>query len=301
MKKIQMLLMIVCSGLLVNAQNEAYRGGASDGHSRTEQVTAFPFPTSFQPYLGGSGDGYAIVEMVTPLGFANNFAPFLGGSGDGYTSLDLTNQVFAFPPQFYAYLGGANDGWTGYLVPNALILPLTLFQFSGEEQDGKHWLYWTTENEVNTSHFAIERSNNGQTFLPLAQVAAKGNFSGRTDYHVVDSLPLKGTNYYRIKMWDKDGKFKYSPIILLEKQSLVNALIVFPNPVSQSLRIKLAEPVSQAIQWTVHDLTGRRVVSQQTSGGSQLYQINVAHLPAGNYILEVEFDKRKERIQFTKQ
>gem|GEM_PF-5394825 len=301
MKKILSFFITVCCSLAVTAQNEPYRGGSADGHSKTEQITGFPLPTSFQPYLGGSGDGYSGVEIVIPFGFANNFAPFLGGNGDGFTSVNVISQVFAFPPHFYAFLGGLNDGWAGQLLPNAVILPLTLFQFRGEVQKDNNVLYWITDNEINTSHFLIERSANGADFLPMAQRTARGNYSGRTEYRLVDSFPLRGKNYYRIKMWDRDGSFKFSPTTVLEEQTLVKALIVFPNPVTQSLRIKLNEPANGTIQWMVYDLTGRRLIAERTNGASQLYQVNVSKLPVGNYVLEVEFDNRKETIQFTKQ
>jgi hypothetical protein len=257
------------------AQNESYRGGSADGHARDEQVTPFAFPVSFQPFLGGSGDGYASVSVI--------------------------NAVFPFPDHFFAFLGGSNDGWTGNLQTGVPVLPLTLLQFRAIEQGGMNLLIWHTEQEVNTSHFEIERSANGGSFQRSQRTAAKGNFTGRSEYRVLDSIPLSGKNYYRIKMVDMDSSFKYSPIVLIDRRKDITALVLYPNPVTQFLQVKLSDPPQKELSWTIVDMQGRTVVQQKTNGGAMLYGVNVQHLPKGNYILQVTTDLWKEAIQFSKQ
>lgn len=293
--------LLVTFARVTAAQNEPYRGGSADGFSRAEMVTPLNAPTQFTPFVGGQGSGFASVALVTPLGYPNHFTPYTGGNGDGFSGQSINNEVFAYPHQFYAYLGGANDGWTGQLLPNAAVLPLTLFQFRGEEKNGRHLLHWITESESNTSHFVVERSSKSLGFLALGKRAARGNWSGRTTYTFTDSLPLQGRNQYRIQMWDNDGTFRYSPIIMLEKKTLVNALVIYPNPVTSALRVKLTLPLDGEIQWRVSDAQGRNVLTQKTAGNFPLYQINIWHLPPGTYLLQAITQKGTETVQFVKQ
>ncbi|HEY0040214.1 MAG TPA: hypothetical protein VGB71_06090, partial [Flavisolibacter sp.] len=240
MKKTYLLLLsIIVFYVQLMAQNESYRGGSSDGYARNELMTAFAFPNSFAPFRGGSSDGYAKIELVTPFAFANNFAPFIGGTSDGYAGISLINMVFPFPSHFSIYLGGTSDGWAGHLQQSVIILPITLFQFRGEDVNGMHKLFWATSTELNSSHFEIERSGDGTQFLYLSRLDAKGTNSNRTEYVAMDSVPLKGKNFYRLKMIDKDGSFKYSPVILLAKADMMISMTIYPVPVKQMLQVRI--------------------------------------------------------------
>lgn len=278
-----------------------FLGGAGDGNSRDEIVTPLGPANHFAPFIGGEGDGYSRVELVTPFGFANNFSPFLGGEGDGYSGISFINQVFAFPHQFYTYFGGSNDGWTGYLQPGVIILPVTLFQFRGEEFGEMNRLHWITEFETNTDKFSVERSADGTRFTNLSSLSAAGFTSGRKDYQLLDSLPLTGRNFYRIRMWDKDGSSKLSPVILIERKDMFRAIVVYPNPVQSQLRVRLYQPLTGEITWRITDLQGRKVLEQKTPGNNELYQVNIGHLSAGSYLLEARFGSRVETIRFIKQ
>ena len=95
------------------------------------------------------------------------------------------------------------------------VLPVTLLDFSGKLNGTKVDLNWKTANEMNTDHFTVERSNDGINFIPIGNVKAKGSLSTVTNYDLVDPIPIKGLNYYRLKMVDLDGSFVYSKTIII--------------------------------------------------------------------------------------
>ncbi|HXO76170.1 MAG TPA: hypothetical protein VN824_13055, partial [Puia sp.] len=108
-------------------------------------------------------------------------------------------------------------------------LPEQLLSFTGTRLDALSQLSWTTSEEINTASFDIERSGDDQSFSSIGTVAAHGNSATTTDYTFIDNNPLKGNNYYRLKMVDADAKFTYSKVILLNFGSTLT-VHVSPNP-----------------------------------------------------------------------
>jgi len=74
-------------------------------------------------------------------------------------------------------------------------------------------LEWSTNAEDNFQMFVIERSADAHVFYSVGQVNAKGSYS---QYAFTDSSPLDVDNsrlyYYRLKMVDRDGTYRYSEI-----------------------------------------------------------------------------------------
>ncbi len=74
-------------------------------------------------------------------------------------------------------------------------------------------LEWSTGNEDNFSLFVVERSSDGENYFMIAQLPATGSFS---EYQYTDSSPLDAdmqrTFYYRLKMVNRDGSFRYSEV-----------------------------------------------------------------------------------------
>lgn len=73
-------------------------------------------------------------------------------------------------------------------------------------------LEWSTGVEDNFQMFVIERSADGRTFFSVGQVNATGSYS---QYEFTDASPLldnQRTFYYRLKMVDRDGTYRYSEV-----------------------------------------------------------------------------------------
>lgn len=72
-------------------------------------------------------------------------------------------------------------------------------------------LEWSSGTETSFEAFIVERSPDGQNFLPIARVEGTGSFS---EYSYTDSSPLDldmdRSFYYRLKMLDDDGNYRYS-------------------------------------------------------------------------------------------
>ena len=75
-----------------------------------------------------------------------------------------------------------------------------------------HRVKWTTSDETNLSHFAIEQSPDRYNWTSVADKPAAGPGDYYADITVGKSLAL--TCYYRIKTVDNDGRVKLSDAVL---------------------------------------------------------------------------------------
>ena len=183
-------------------------------------------------------------------------------------------------------------------------LPLTLLNFTATKTNNTVSLAWQTTNEVNTSHFTVQRSLDATSFSSVGNVTAKGNSTAINNYSFNDDVASikSGKIYYRLQMVDKDGKFTYSKIASVDILSNGNFLVVYPNPVKDQLIIVTNTAVSK-VEIRITDQSGK-LVSQQRFESVQagaLNKINVAALAKGVYYLQFVTGSDKQTTKFIKQ
>ena len=124
-----------------------------------------------------------------------------------------------------------------YLLTQGGPLPVSLLDFKAVLQNKSVLLQWKIATEKNLTMFVIERSADGNRFLPINSVTVKGINAVKTNYSIIDEQPLQGINFYRLKMVDIDGKFTYSNIVAV-KITPDNQLHIFPNPATKILFVE---------------------------------------------------------------
>ena len=96
-----------------------------------------------------------------------------------------------------------------------------MLYFSGKKVDADNLIYWATATEHNTTHFVVEKSENGVSWFELATVAAAGNSTQELHYDVTDAAVKPTYNYYRLTQHDVDGAYEvFDPIIVNNKSSI---------------------------------------------------------------------------------
>jgi len=181
--------------------------------------------------------------------------------------------------------------------PSMITLPLELLTFKGSLQDNSAFLQWSTDNEINTSHFVVERSLDGQSFDKIGNVSANGsNASAKYSYTDKDAdKQSSSTLYYRLKIVDKDGAFTYSNIISLTINEMNSPVIVYPNPVSDVLNLRISLATREHIHIRVIDMQGK-VMYKETKlvrNGRDEININTKSWPAQSYSVVVTDSKNK--------
>ena len=164
------------------------------------------------------------------------------------------------------------------------VIPVTLIDFIASKKNESVLLTWYATYETSFKNYAIERSTDGITFEHIGDVAGQN----LANYSFTDNaLPVSSIVYYRLKMVDIDGKFKYSKIVTARLNNNFSNAIAYPNPTSAELRIKMENPLAGVTTVQVIDLSGRIVQQQVAAPGAVNVQIDVRKLPAGRYFVKM--------------
>ena len=180
------------------------------------------------------------------------------------------------------------------------VLPLNLIRFAYTKSGNNVVLSWSTTTEINASYFDVERSADARSFAPIGKVTAK-NTTNQNNYQFTDARPLSGVNYYRLKMVDADGKFKYSPYISTANNKQVDYAI-FPNPIQNNIFLTINSKVQTAMTVTVTDMQGRAVLRTvfNINEGVTTKDIPAASLAKGTYIVKLESSEGTQVIKIVK-
>ena len=182
------------------------------------------------------------------------------------------------------------------------VLPLQLTSFSAKRNGKTNLLQWSTTQELNTDRFEIQRSNNSRDFVSIGLVKAFNNGKSENGYTYTDQLPLKATNYYRLKMIDKDGKFTYSAIKSVNNNGSFD-VSVYPNPVKNILTLNFNTEKVTDIQIEIVNVDGKKLQTKkvQLPYGSSIQTMNVAALSKGTYFVQCITKDGNTGIKFVKE
>ena len=216
-------------------------------------------------------NGLAVPAMETSLSQTNHSIA-LTGTGSSYSQFVWDDNVLRTSSPC-----AVNAGQT--LV--AGVLPVTLLSFDASKTDENGYLTWQISSPLNLNNFDIERSSDGNSFTKIGDI----NFmSGQSTYSFTDKATLNGKNFYRLKMIDTDGRFKYSLSRLLNFDSK-NIFVVSPNPAQNFITLKFDNSMQDA-QVRIIDKQGR-IVKQLRINASNRKDVDVSDLSSGIYIVEV--------------
>ena len=176
-------------------------------------------------------------------------------------------------------------GFSGFFATSAGngVLPLQLLSFTAKGQDNTVRLQWITTNEVNVSHFEIQRGTDGTHFNALGRVDAIGSSNGNHTYNYTDASVTNVENYYRLKMTDIDGHFSYSPVAHVSLAT-TGAFVVLPNPARDFVVVR--HPVTgTGARLLLTDMAGR--VVKEVLPGKGVFQttVDVKSVSSGMYKL----------------
>jgi hypothetical protein len=171
-------------------------------------------------------------------------------------------------------------------------LPVVLTPLKGYYSKGVSHLNWSSLQESNSSHFEIERSNDGVNFYQVGKVIAKGSSDKVLDYSFDDLRSNAGFNYYRLKLLDKDGKFQYSNIEVLNVNIIGTYVTgIYPAPFIDKVNVIISSEISARAKIDLFDNTGKLLISQQVvlnKAVTNLLVDKLDKLPKGFYFIKVQ-------------
>lgn len=194
---------------------------------------------------------------------------------------------------------------TFYFAGASMVLPADALVLSGRFLSPDVALQWETETEKNTARFIIEKSSNGRQFNSIGTIAAAGNTTIKTNYSYTDvdaATDAATALYYRIKLVDLNGTYRYSNVITVTLPSFTGTVTVAPNPVRTQLNAQVVAVTDTKAAWRILDNTGRVIEKGDTQlkkGNNQL-QVNVNKLGAGSYYLHINGNTIECKTPFQK-
>jgi hypothetical protein len=184
------------------------------------------------------------------------------------------------PPANVSVSGPATLSGTG-------ALPIVLGSFDAILGERGVSLSWTTLVEVNGDHFDVERSTDAAKWSNLGTVGAVGNSDKKVAYSYTDAAPTSGANYYRLKMVDKDGRYKYSPVKVV-RGSLIKGFSVFPNPAKDYVNVTVSSDAAAELTLRLINQSGQVLQEKKfTHAAGTTVSLSVGNYPAGNYMLSI--------------
>ncbi len=172
-------------------------------------------------------------------------------------------------------------------------LMVHLLSFAAHNSPTGNNVLWSTENEANYTHFAVQRStDNGKTFITLDSLVS--SFLG--GYHYLDAQPLPGANSYRLQMTDLNGDVSYSTVVTIMYKNTgstitLNHVMLYPNPTKAQINLKInvaeSNGTAQTPNYRIQVVNNLGVIVKTVSSADATWQSDVSTLTPGVYFISV--------------
>lgn len=293
------------TSMIISYTGEQWRLGAA---ARTDQLN-FEYSTNATSLTTGTWTAVTALNFVTPntvtVGAKDgNAAANRTALSDNITGLSIANGA-SFWIRFtdFDIPATADDGLAvdDFSISTGGVLPINLTNFSAVKENKTGKLSWSTQQEINSNFFAVERAANNGSWQTIATVAAAGYSSTTLNYSFTDTNPLSGINLYRLQMVDKDGKLTYSDTrrVNFDKSFSYS---VYPNPAQDIILITTDKETSASTLLQLINAQGQVIVQKQVITAVQPFRVSTKILTAGIYYVRITTaDGTTSLLPFVKQ
>lgn len=169
------------------------------------------------------------------------------------------------------------------------VLPVHVVSFNASvTTNNKVLLTWQSQNEINFSHYNIQRSFDGVSFTTVGRV----NSSFSRNYSFYDNIPsIMGNLHYRLQLVNSNGTFSYTEVRTISKNDFSNNTVIYPNPARNVVNVNGNFNVLNII-----DATGRIYLTYTKNNKIQQTQFDISTLPRGIYFVQLIGNKMENHI-----
>jgi hypothetical protein len=237
------------------------------------------------PVTGSGNVSFYVLQVSTTADFSSIISTqFLGFGTNSFGLTGLTANT-----TYYYRVSTNGDGAYSNVVSASTLstLPVDLTDFNAvKAASGSNLLQWSTSTEINSREFEIQRSEDGRNFVTIAKQAASGNSTGSNAYQYTDNAIAAAATiyYYRLKINDNNGSFKYSNVIFV-REGKTGAITVYPNPVKDRFVINTNNKKLFKTTATLTDANGK--LMQQIIISQTATQVDLTNYARGIYLLRL--------------
>ena len=171
------------------------------------------------------------------------------------------------------------------IIP-CVVLDVKLGNFAAiKQRDETVLLNWNTFSENDNSYFLIEHSVDGKNFTGIGKRLSDGNTATGHSYNFIHATPVNGSNFYRLKMVDVNGKAEYSSIrrVILGKDN--HDITIFPNPAKNKATLMLDAKDGEELLIKLIDGAGRMAKQQIVIVRNQQSELNLEGVHSGVFFV----------------
>ncbi len=222
----------------------------------------------------------------TELSHFSAASTLAGANTYTYNNLSWNAPSPSVGPVTFYYVGNAGDNLSGssgdyiYSGSTVVALPIDLKEFKATIDNNIVVLNWQTASEINSNYFDIERSDDGQFFFSIGKVMANGNSNQPVSYNFTDKKASNNNGsliFYRLKLVDKDGSFKYSNHISVKPViSGITVKNLYPTIIRKNDQVstEIISDKARTMDLSIFDETGRSLQNIKLSlvtGNNKIY------------------------------
>jgi hypothetical protein len=160
---------------------------------------------------------------------------------------------------------------------------------------------WTTESEINTNYFEIQRSVDGRNWVSVGSLASTGNSTVAHNYSFTDNSSLQNS-FYRIAEFDRNGQVYYSMINHV-KCGNEASFALWPNPVISQAWLSASIAASGLAELKITDAKGSVIYSKQVQlfAGNNIISLGAYSFASGHYVVQLTTGAGTKSIKMIKQ
>ncbi|MEO7048404.1 MAG: T9SS type A sorting domain-containing protein [Ferruginibacter sp.] len=170
-------------------------------------------------------------------------------------------------------------------------LPINIEFFKAKKINSGNYIEWKANcSGFESTKFEVERSADGHTFNTI-HISTATLQQCNQPMSFTDNQPLRGINYYRLRMVENTGKVSYSSIIKLGNNLDKLAIIILPNPVHENGELQISLEKSSKVDVVISDMIGKVLITplkgMQLSEGLNQIPLKTAALIKGIYLCRI--------------
>jgi hypothetical protein len=161
--------------------------------------------------------------------------------------------------------------------------------FSVENNKGVPIFNWVLVGERNNDFFQVDYSKDALTWNYLFHEISIGDHSTFFSYQKVGNFACE-RGYYRLSATDKNGVTTILDVDYVN--DLKESLMIFPNPVESGNKVYLSvDESNKPNSFQISSYSGQIILKENVEllFGENVLEIFIKDMPAGSYILEVNY------------
>ena len=180
--------------------------------------------------------------------------------------------------------GTSPDGFSAFSI-----LPVNFTSFYISKSGQNIQLTWSTDKEIDNSHFDVERSFNGTLWERISTMLSAGIGNNTNNYTYNDKNISNPVVYYRLRQVDLNGRSVYSSIKMIRMSETIAPIKIYGF--DKNVVIDFNTAVKSKVTVSVINNSGQIISQKSYTNPSYKINLNCSNIANGAYIIQVSDNK----------